>query len=105
MLISSCRVSTGYGQPSSTLFDCTLSLTEADLRLPSEVKVRLQIEKFCDKISQMLYSNRRDPVGVLSDTERNVMASVLSKDFEDLESQVRTETNCMPFKSYRIQPC
>ncbi|KAM5443520.1 hypothetical protein MferCBS31731_001293 [Microsporum ferrugineum] len=87
------RVSTGYGQPSSTLFDCTLSSTEADLRLPSEVKVRLQIEKFCDKISQMLYSNRRDPVGVLSDTERNVMASVLSKDFEDLESQVRTETN------------
>ncbi|EFQ99731.1 C6 zinc finger domain-containing protein [Nannizzia gypsea CBS 118893] len=87
------RVATGYGQPSSTLFDCTLSSKEADLRLPPEVRVRLQIEKFCDKISQTLYSNHRDPVGVLSDKERNVMASVLFKDFEDLEGQVRAETN------------
>ncbi|EGE01632.1 C6 zinc finger domain-containing protein [Trichophyton equinum CBS 127.97] len=87
------RVATGYGQPSSTLFDCTLSSKEADLRLSPEVRVRLQIEKFCDKISQTLYTNRRDPMGVLSDKERNVMASVLFKDFEDLEGQVRTETN------------
>lgn len=95
MLTIASRVATGYGQPSSTLFDCTLSSKEADLRLPPEVRVRLQIEKFCDKISQTLYTNRRDPVGVLSDKERNVMASVLFKDFEDLEGQVRTETNCM----------
>ncbi|KAF3483896.1 C6 zinc finger domain-containing protein [Arthroderma uncinatum] len=87
------RVATGYGQPSSTLFDCTLSSTEADLRLPPEVKVRLQIEKFCAKISQTLYSNRRDPVGVLSDEERYIMAAVLSRDFDDLEAQVKTETN------------
>ncbi|KAK2797559.1 hypothetical protein FQN50_009154 [Emmonsiellopsis sp. PD_5] len=90
------RVATGYGQPSQTLFDWTLSATESidqHFNLPTEVKSRMDIEKFCDKVSKSLYSNRRDPVGLSSDDERYIMITILTKDFEDLESQLRQEHN------------
>lgn len=87
-------MATGYGQPSSTLFDWTLSSSEADFRLPPEMKAQLDVEKFCDKISKALYGNRRDPVGLLSDEERRVMVTVLTNDFEELESQLRVEQTC-----------
>jgi hypothetical protein len=94
----SCSVATGYGQPSSTLFDWTLvssDLSDSTFKLPTEIKNRLKIEQFADKVSKMLYSNRRDPVGLIGDDERPTMASFLSKDFEELESQVKLESSRM----------
>ncbi|PGH04009.1 hypothetical protein AJ80_08593 [Polytolypa hystricis UAMH7299] len=88
------RVATGYGQPSLTLFDWTLSSSEsvdASFTLPTEIKSRLAIEKFCDKVSKSLYNNRRDPVGLSGDHERYIMMRILAQDFEDLESQLVEE--------------
>lgn len=67
---------------------------DPDFRLPTEVKTRLDIEKFCDKVTKALYSSRRNPVGLVSDEERYVMTSVLLRDFEELESSLLPEQNC-----------
>jgi hypothetical protein len=91
------RVSTGYGQPSSTLYDWTLSSNDSldpNFKLPEDMRPRLEIEKFCDRITRSLYTNRRDPVGLTSDHERSTMISFLSRDFEELEEQLRTQNDC-----------
>ncbi|OJD28401.1 hypothetical protein ACJ73_00179 [Blastomyces percursus] len=90
------RVATGYGQPSQTLLDWTLSSPESvdqNFKLPPEIKCRLDIEKFCDKVTRGLYSNPRDPVGLSSDDERFIVTTILSKDFEELEGQLRQDHN------------
>lgn len=68
---------------------------DPNFKLPREIKSRLEIEKFCDKVTKTLYSNRRDPVGLSSDDERSTMRSFLSKDFEDLEDQLRSDNDRM----------
>ncbi|EDN08000.1 hypothetical protein HCAG_04510 [Histoplasma mississippiense (nom. inval.)] len=98
------RVATGYGQPSQTLFDWTLSSPESadqNFKLPAEIKCRLDIEKFCDKVTRGLYSNARDPVGLSCDDERFVVTSILTKDFEELEGQLRQEHNCVTIWAIR----
>ncbi|KAJ5132225.1 hypothetical protein N7448_006383 [Penicillium atrosanguineum] len=91
------RVSTGYGQPPSSLYDWTLSGESLDknFKLPGDIKPRLEIEKFCDKITRALYSNRRDPVGLSNDQERLTMISFLSRDFDDLEEQFKSQNDCI----------
>ncbi|KAJ5294478.1 hypothetical protein PENANT_c006G09232 [Penicillium antarcticum] len=92
------RVSTGYGQPPSTLYDWTLSSSDAldpNFKLPEDMRPRLEIEKFCDRITRALYTNRKDPVGLTSDHERSTMISFLSRDFEELEEHLRTQNDCI----------
>lgn len=90
-------VSTGYGQPPSSLYDWTLSGNSLDpnFKLPGDIKSRLEIEKLCDKITKALYNNRRDPVGLSSDQERSTMISFLSRDFDELEEQFKSQNDCM----------
>ncbi|KAL1974360.1 hypothetical protein VTN31DRAFT_4564 [Thermomyces dupontii] len=88
------RVATGYGQPASTLYDWTLGASQnvdANFQLPPDIRARLQIEQFSDKVTKALYSSRRDPVGLLGDLERAAFVSFLSRDFDDLESQLRQD--------------
>ncbi|KAJ5130343.1 uncharacterized protein N7515_006382 [Penicillium bovifimosum] len=56
---------------------------------------RLEIEMFCDRITRALYTNRRDPVGLTSDHERSTMISFLSRDFEELEEQLKSQNDCI----------
>ena len=90
------RVSTGYGQPSSTLYDWTLSSSDSldpNFKLPGDLRTRLEIEKFCDRITRALYTNRRDPVGLTSDHERSTMISFLSRDFDELEETLKPQSD------------
>ncbi|THC96444.1 hypothetical protein EYZ11_004093 [Aspergillus tanneri] len=92
------RVATGYGQPPSTLYDWTLSsseLIDPNFKLPEGIQPRLEIEKFCDKVTKSLYTNRRDPVGLCSDQERSSLISFLSRDFDELESQLKSQNDCV----------
>lgn len=66
---------------------------DQSFKLPNEIGSRLEIEKFCDKVTKTLYSNRRDPVGLSGDDERSTMTSFLSKDFEDLEDNLRSDND------------
>ena len=62
--IDLCRVSTGNGQPSITLYNSTLEFDvddENDMRiLPPTLFVRLRQEKAADRIGRQLYSTNRD---------------------------------------------
>lgn len=68
---------------------------DQSFKLPREIRSRLEIEKFCDKVTKALYSNHRDPVGVSGDDERSTMRSFLSKDFDDLEDRLRSDDDRM----------
>ncbi|CAI7611554.1 unnamed protein product [Penicillium pancosmium] len=92
------RVSTGYGQPPSTIYDWTLSSNDSsdpNFKLPGEIRSRLEIEEFCDKITRALYTNRRDPVGLTSDRERSTLLSFLSRDFDELEEHFKGQNDCI----------
>ncbi|KAF4254088.1 hypothetical protein KXW98_000682 [Aspergillus fumigatus] len=92
------RVATGYGQPPSTLYDWTLSASgsvDPNFKLPEDIRRRLDVEIFCDKVTKTLYTNRRDPVGLCSDQERSTLISFLSRDFDDLEDQVKSRTDAI----------
>ncbi|OJJ51263.1 hypothetical protein ASPZODRAFT_127303 [Penicilliopsis zonata CBS 506.65] len=96
--IVSQRVATGYGQPPSTIYDWTLCSGESvdlNFKLPADLKARLEIEKFCDKVTKALYTNRRDPVGLSADQERPSLISFLSRDFDELEGQFKLENDCI----------
>lgn len=82
------RVATGFGQPPSTLYDWTLSSSDSmdiNFKLPEDIKSRLEIERFCDKVTKALYTNRRDPVGLCRDQERSTLISFLARDYDELE--------------------
>lgn len=88
-------VATGYGLPPATLYDWTLSppvdtIEAKSLRLPDEIEARLQIEKFCDKVTKRLYGSDRDPVGLAGVEQRATMTSFLARDFDELERQLGT---------------
>lgn len=91
------RVATGYGQPPGTLFDWTLassaSLSDPNFALPDSIKNLVLIEQLSDKITKTLYSNRRDPVGLTSDIERPNYVALLSRDLEELEDKLQSDSS------------
>ena len=91
------RVATGYGQPPSTFYDWTLAPSGAHdprFRLSDDVYGRLLIEKFSNKVTKALYSNRLDPVGLVSDEERSVHTTFLAREYEDLEQKLQLDGSC-----------
>ena len=91
------RVATGYGQPPSTFYDWTLAPSgahEPSFRLADEVYGRLLIETFSNKVTKALYSNRLDPVGLVSDNERSVHTNFLTREYEDLEQKLQLDGPC-----------
>ncbi|KAL8755435.1 MAG: hypothetical protein Q9184_004799 [Pyrenodesmia sp. 2 TL-2023] len=90
------RIATGYGQPPSTVYDWTLvpiGWSETDYQLPDEVRARLSIERFCNKVTKSFYTNRMDPVGLVSDEQRSVMSDFLARDLDDIEEKLKPETS------------
>ncbi|KAF9884036.1 hypothetical protein FE257_002374 [Aspergillus nanangensis] len=68
---------------------------DPNFKLPEGIWPRLEIEKFCDKVTKALYTNRRDPVGLCGDRERSALISFLSRDFDELESQLKPQNDCI----------
>lgn len=78
------------------MYDWTLGASElldVNFQLPREIKARLQIEVFVDKVTKALYNNRRNPVGLAEDNERASLMSFLTRDFEELEDQLKPEND------------
>ncbi|RAO72765.1 uncharacterized protein BHQ10_008777 [Talaromyces amestolkiae] len=81
------NVATGYGQPPSTIYDWALepaSLRAADYRLPDELKVRLRIEKFCDRVTRSLYNGRPEPSEFLS-MDKLLLVGILENELKEME--------------------
>ncbi|GAB0132469.1 hypothetical protein EsDP_00000904 [Epichloe bromicola] len=88
------NVGTGYGQPASTLYDWTLALRPGDdpaLHLSTDLEARLQIERFCDKVSKEMYSNASDPRGVAGDEHRAMLMRVYRRDYGELQASVMSQ--------------
>jgi hypothetical protein len=89
--IVSQSIGTGYGQPASTLYDWTLAVRPGDagpFTLSPELEARLQIERFCDKVSKEMYSNGSDPRGVSGDELRAMLTRLFRRDHNDLQSMM-----------------
>lgn len=79
------NVSTGYGQPPTTIYDWAIepaSLKDADYRLPDDLRIRLRIERFCDRVSRGLYSSRQD-----SADWRLQIVTLLENELKDMEAE------------------
>jgi hypothetical protein len=88
------NLGTGYGQPASTLYDWTLAVRPGEdgpFRLSSELEARLQIERFCDKISKEMYSNQTDPRGVAGDELRATLTRVYRREYNELQAAIMSK--------------
>lgn len=87
-------IGTAYGQPASTLYDWTLATkgaNEEQLGLSPELEARLEIERFCDKVSKEMYSNASDPRGVAGDEHRAMLMRVYRRDFAELQAKILSQ--------------
>lgn len=74
------------------MYDWTLDPSgpnETGFQLPPDVERRLLIERFCNKVTKALYSNRLDPVGLVDDNQRSIMTTFLARDLEDIEEKLK----------------
>ncbi|KAL4939062.1 hypothetical protein BDV06DRAFT_43042 [Aspergillus oleicola] len=81
------NVATGYGQPPGTIYDWALepaSLRDADYHPPADLRTRLRIEKFCDRVTKSLYSSRPDPAEFIS-SEKLLIAQLLENEHREME--------------------
>ena len=82
-------VTTGYGQPANTIYDWTLQPVgerEHSYTLPDDLEARVRIEIFCNRVTTLLYSNTRDPVGLAKEGDASVLVDVLERDLMILEN-------------------
>ncbi|RDW76055.1 hypothetical protein BP5796_06876 [Coleophoma crateriformis] len=87
-------IGTGYGQPASTLYDWALSIRpgmDSAFNLPSELEARLQIERFCDKVSKEMYSNQNDPRGVTGDEARALMTRIFKREYTEISVSIMSK--------------
>ncbi|PBP22475.1 hypothetical protein BUE80_DR006715 [Diplocarpon rosae] len=92
-------VGTGYGQPASTLYDWTLAIRPGEngpFTLSPELEARLQVERFCDKVSKEMYSNASDPRGVAGDELRAMLTRVYKREFSELRVSVLSRRDISP---------
>lgn len=97
--IVSQSVGTGYGQPASTLYDWTLAVRPGEagpFTLSPELEARLQIERFCDKVSKEMYSNASDPQGVSGDELRAILTRLFKREYNDLQSAILSRKDVSP---------
>lgn len=89
-------IGTGYGQPATTLYDWTLAIRPGEqgpFTLSPELEARLQIERFCDKISKEMYSNASDPRGVAGDELRALLTRVYRREYGELQVAILSRTD------------
>lgn len=98
-------IGTGYGQPASTLYDWTLAIRPGEsgpFSLGPELEARLQIERFCDKVSKEMYSNVSDPRGVAGDEHRAMLMRVYRREFNELQASVLSQ-NVSPVMNLHLR--
>ncbi|RDW71554.1 hypothetical protein BP6252_08117 [Coleophoma cylindrospora] len=83
-------VSTGNGQPPIVRYNRmlqTLSSTESEYKLPDEIRIRLQIENFCNNVTKGLYINAPNKYEPKDAAEKATMVSVLGREFQAMEME------------------
>lgn len=104
--IVSQSIGTGYGQPASTLYDWTLAVRPGEdgpFTLSPELEARLQIERFCDKVSKEMYSNASDPRGVAGDELRAMLTRVYKREFGELQVSILSRQDLSPIINLHLK--
>ena len=104
--IVSQSVGTGYGQPATTLYDWTLAIRPGEdgpFTLSPELEARLQIDRFCDKVSKEMYSNASDPRGVAGDELRAMLTRVYKREFGELQVNILSQHNLSPIVNLHLK--
>jgi len=99
-------IGTGYGQPASTLYDWTLAIRPGDngpFTLSPELEARLQIERFCDKVSKEMYSNASDPRGVAGDELRAMLTRVYRREYGELQASILSRQDLSPMVNLHLK--
>jgi hypothetical protein len=99
-------IGTGYGQPASTLYDWTLAIRPGEdgpYTLSPELEARLQIERFCDKVSKEMYSNASDPRGVAGDELRAMLTRVYRREFGELQVSILSRQSLSPLVNLHLK--
>ena len=81
------RVATGYGQPPTTFYDWTLEPTGAfppGFILPKDAQNRLTIERFSSRITQVLYRNDADMVGLANEETRITFTKMCETEYDQI---------------------
>lgn len=90
------EMSTAFGQPPRTVYDFNLtSLKQPSTNDPKGLSLelfwRLQIERFCNRISLNFYNNRNNPIGITSADERAVWMNVLMEEYQRLSREIEAQ--------------
>lgn len=99
-------IGTGYGQPASTLYDWTLAIRPGEdgpFTLSPELEARLQVERFCDKVSKEMYSNASDPRGVAGDELRAMLTRVYRREFNELQVSILSRPDLSPLVNLHLK--
>ena len=99
-------IGTGYGQPASTLYDWTLAIRPGEdgpFTLSPELEARLQIERFCDKVSKEMYSNASDPRGVAGDELRAMLTRVYKREYNELQVNILSQHTLSPIVNLHLK--
>ncbi|KAE8377185.1 hypothetical protein BDV26DRAFT_264046 [Aspergillus bertholletiae] len=82
------NIATGYGQPPGTIYDWVFepsSLQDAGYYPSEDLRTRLYIEKFCDRITKSLYNSKPDPTEFIK-PERLLIVQLLENELRDMEA-------------------
>lgn len=90
------EMSTAFGQPPRTVYDFNLtSLKQPSTNDPKglslELYWRLQIERFCHRISHNFYNNKNNPIGITAADERAIWMNVLMEEYQRLKSDIEAQ--------------
>ncbi|CAK7215772.1 hypothetical protein SBRCBS47491_002597 [Sporothrix bragantina] len=99
------NIGTGYGQPASSLYDWTLATRSGEsgpFQLSPELEARLQIERFCDKVSKEMYSNASDSRGVAGDEHRSILMRVFRREYGELHAEIMSR-NLSPIVAFHLK--
>lgn len=99
-------IGTGYGQPASTLYGWTLAIRPGEdgpFTLSAELEARLQIERFCDKVSKEMYSNASDPRGVAGDELRSLLTRVYKREYGELSVSILSQQSLSPIVNLHLK--
>ncbi|EAW09222.1 transcription factor domain-containing protein [Aspergillus clavatus NRRL 1] len=81
------NVATGYGQPPGTIYDWALepaSLRDAEYSPSEDLRTRLRIEKFCDRVTKALYNGKPEPTEFIS-SEKLLIVQLLEGELREME--------------------
>ncbi|KAK9322812.1 hypothetical protein V1517DRAFT_322173 [Lipomyces orientalis] len=86
--IVSQHLSMGLGYPTFSMYDWTVNNAyrqEGFISMPRDLKIQVELAKFCDKMVRLLNQDTRDICGNVDSSTRRTVIKVLAKELDEIE--------------------